>query len=89
MIGNIRRNNKKISRIVVVALILFISLGYALLSHNFRINGNSKLANSKWDIHFDNVVLNDGNVELKEGDSNASIDEDDSTKVNFTVTLDI
>ncbi len=59
---------KKNIFLLFVFLLLSISIGYALLSSNIKINGISKMFNSKWDIHFNNVVYNEGNVTLSEND---------------------
>ena len=59
-----RRNKKKNIVFVLLFLIVGLSVGYSLLSTNLRINGTSKIKNSTWDIHFENVVVNTDSVEL-------------------------
>ena len=45
--------------LIILLLILMLSLGYAFLSENLTLNGTSNLdGNMKWDIHFNNVVVN-------------------------------
>ena len=59
-----RRNKKKNIVFVLLFLIVGLSVGYSLLRTNLRINGTSKIKNSTWDIHFENVVVNTDSVEL-------------------------
>ena len=54
---------------------------------NLTINGNTKLNNSSWDIHFENVVPNQNNVSLGNEDSEAAITINDNTEVTYNVTL--
>ena len=50
-----RRKNKKTMYVALAALVLMISVGYALLSANLRINGTSRIDNVTWDVHFENA----------------------------------
>jgi hypothetical protein len=79
-----RKNNMFISLII---LLLSIGLGYALLTQDLTINGITKVKGNNWDIHFNNVQVSSGSVALSTGDSAASIDLNDNTLVNYTVTL--
>jgi hypothetical protein len=83
-----KKVRKKNKYLLLASLLLLISLGYAVLSSNLRINGFSRLNNSTWDIHFDNVDVKNGSVSLKEGDSPATITPADNTEVTFSVSLD-
>ena len=87
---NLEKKNKKNNKtiIILVLLLFFVTIGYALLTQNLNINGFSKLHNSTYDIHFDNIQVSDKSVSIGEGDSKAEIDLNDNTKVNFAVTLD-
>ena len=51
-----RRNRNKI---IVVLLILLISIGFAFLSSNLSIIGNTLVSKQTWDIHFENVQVNE------------------------------
>ena len=44
--------------------------------------------NSKWDIHFENIVPKEGSVSIGTGDSAAVINPNDNTEVTYEVTLD-
>ena len=74
-------------KILLLVVLLLITLGYALLSSNLTINGNSKLTNSTWDIHFDNVVPKEGRVGIGENESEAVINPNDNTEVTYNITL--
>jgi len=79
-----RLNRKKRNIIILVILVLAISIGFALLSSTYFINGTSTIRNSEWDVHFDNLVETDGSVAP---DTEAKI-EDDGLNISYTVTLD-
>ena len=50
-----KRQKKKSMYVVLVALVLMISIGYAALSANLRINGTSRINAFTWDVHFENA----------------------------------
>ncbi len=81
-----RRKKKNIFSLLVV-LILMLGLGYAFLTQDLTINGTSKVKGNNWSIHFDNVQISSGSVALSTGDVAASIDSNDDTVVNYTITL--
>ena len=68
--------------IVVGVIVLFLTVGYALLSANLSINGTSIINNSNWDIHLENVQVTSGSVAADEPE----IDSDGVT-VTYDVTL--
>ena len=81
------KNKKKIKLpLILIILILVVSVGYALLTSEGSIHGWSMLADSKWDIHFTNLIVNEGSTDLSEEDSAAVITED-NTQVTYRVTL--
>ncbi len=84
-----RRRKKNSFVLLLLVLLLGIGIGYALLTQNFNIIGSSTLASSTWDIHFDNLQVTEGSVSLEEGDSAASIDQNNNTLVNYAVTLSL
>ena len=81
------RYKKKKVLPLLVFLLLGLSLGYALLTQDLTINGITKVKGNTWDIHFDNVQINSNSVPLSTGDSAATIDSNDDTLVNYTITL--
>ncbi len=86
---NGRLRNKRYHLIIFV-LLLFISIGYAVLSSTVNIQGVSKIRNANWDIHFENIAVNDDSVPIvaANDDRAAKIHDDDNRKVSFAITLD-
>ena len=82
----IREQKKK--NIIVLFLILSLSLGlgYALLRTNLTINGTSKIKGNTWDVHWENVQVTEGSVELSTGDVGAAIGSN-TTEVSYAITL--
>ena len=85
--NNLRTKNIK-GKIIILLLLLVITVGYAVLQSSITINGTSRITDARWDIHFDNISVSPGSVEIGEGDSAASITISDNTKVTYAVTLD-
>ena len=71
---------------ILLLLVVGLSVGYALLRTNLTINGTSKIKGNTWDIHFDNLVVSTGSVELSTDDVAAAIGSN-TTEVSYTVTL--
>ena len=72
---------------VLLLLVVGLSVGYALLRTNLTINGTSKIKGNTWDIHFENLNVTDGSVELSDGDVAAVINTTTRTDVSYAVTL--
>ena len=79
--------NKKITTYFVILSLLVIGIVYAILQANLQINGIAKIKSNTWDIHFDNIQVNEDSVSIGTGDSPATIDPNDTSKVDFSVTL--
>ena len=73
-------------KLLLFILLVSISMGYALLRTNLTINGTSKIKGNNWDIHFENLVVSTGSVELSTDDVAAAIGSN-TTEVSYTVTL--
>ena len=88
--NNLRLRNKRSKFIILGLLLLAITVGYAVLSISDSISGISKINNASWNIYFDNIEVNNNSVAIVEenNDKAATIDHEDNTKVNFSVTLD-
>ncbi len=82
----IREQRKKIILVLLLILFCSIGLGYALLQTTLTINGTSKIKGNTWDIHFENLNVTDGSVELSAGDIGATI-QTSRTDITYTVTL--
>ena len=79
------RRNKTQRRILLLIIILMsIGLGYAFLTQDLTINGIGKVSGNTWDIHFENLRVNENSVTPIEA---AAIDSNDSTKINYSVRL--
>ena len=75
----INKNNKyKITLVFVLFVGMFIA--YAALTSTLNITGNTIVEKTTWDIHFENLVIANQNIE-------ATLD-DNNTTVNYKLTLD-
>ena len=72
---------------LMLLLVVGLSVGYALLRTNLTINGTSKIKGNTWDIHFENLNVTEGSVELSTEDSAAVINTTTKTDITYTVTL--
>lgn len=84
---NSLRNRKKINfrkEYVLLVSLLFITIGYALISITFGFNGNINVSSNKWDIHFDNIKVVNTSMEAR---IPASIDENNNLQINFALDL--
>ena len=70
-----------------IALLFTIGLVYAILQANLQINGTAKIKSTTWDIHFDNVQIDDGSVPIGTGDTAATIDPTDNCSLSFSTTF--
>ena len=77
--------NKKIVFMLLI-LVCSLSIGFAFLKTELKINGNAKIKDARWDIHFNNVVVNPNSVELSIGNTAATISTS-TTEVTYAVTL--
>lgn len=73
-----RRNRNKI---IIILLILLVSIGFAFLSSNLSIIGNTLVSKQTWDIHFESPTKVGGNVDA------TSLELTDDTTVEFAVAL--
>ena len=51
-----KKNNKRTLLLVIIVLIIGINLGYSALSASLKINSTAGVANTTWDIHFENAA---------------------------------
>ncbi len=78
-----RNNKKSIYLIIIFMIAIVIGVGYAYLSSNLNILGNTTINKASWDVHFENLRITDGSITAT---TPATIDAN-STTVNFGVTL--
>ena len=74
---------KKLSTIII--LILFISIGYAVLSTNLSITGLSKFKKNTWSVHFENIT--DKSLNTTENYLSAVLSEDRKS-IEFELSLE-
>ena len=80
-------NQKKIRRkILAVAMIalLLISVGYAALETNLRINGTANIAATSWNVYFTNIQTTEGSVTPTVA---PTVSGTNTTQLNYTITL--
>ena len=72
--GNDNMKRKaKMSYAFLALFVVFVGIGYAVLQANLQINGVAKISENRWDIHFENVVVNPDSVSIGTGDSAAVV----------------
>ena len=74
----------KFNKLFILFLILFISIGFAIISTSLTINGVSSILGNTWDVHFENVQVSEGSVS-----ANAPTITNSNTTVSFNITLDM
>ncbi|MBQ3307765.1 MAG: hypothetical protein IJG68_06225 [Bacilli bacterium] len=84
-----RNSNRRITTYFILCSLLLIGVIYAILQSNLQINGTAKIQANNWDIHFNNIVVNENSVSIGTGDSSATIDPENNCKIDFEVTLSL
>ena len=79
-----KKNNKKWT--LVLVLLLVVSIGYAALASNLKINGTTGVKSATWDVYWNNVQVTQGSVETTQGNQ-ARITDQAKTQVEYSVTL--
>jgi len=79
-----KSKNKKLTLILV--LVLLISVGYAALASNLKINGSSKVNAAKWNVYWDNIQITEGSAPA-DNDHKARITDSGKTQVEFSIEL--
>ena len=82
-INDIKRKKYK-GVLLLVVLLMAITVGFALLSTTFNINGETRINDSEWDVHFANLVPKTGSVTP----DTAAYITDDELNINYAITLD-
>ena len=80
-----RRNKKKSRQLALLLILLGITVGFALLSTTLKINGTAGIKSSQWDIHWENVQVNNESTVTTE---EPAITEN-RTKVTYEVNLEL
>ena len=79
-----KKNNKKWT--LVLVLLLVVSIGYAALASNLKINGTTGVKSATWDVYWNNVQINPESVSTTTGNQ-ARITDQAKTQVEYSVTL--
>ena len=75
---------KNRKNLFILILVLFISIGYAILTVNLNINGNVSFKEGNFDVHFaDAEIINDNS-----SDGTITIDETNKTSITSSLTLE-
>ncbi len=81
-----KRNRRKNMYLFLFIIVCSLGIGYAFLRTELSINGTADFLDARWDIHFNNVVINPDSVELSTGNTAATISAS-TTEVTYAVTL--
>ena len=68
----VKEQRKKTITVLLFILLCSIGIGYAFLRTNLTINGTGKIRGNTWDIHFENLNITEGSVELSTGNVGAA-----------------
>lgn len=78
-----KKNTNKFYFTILFSIAVLIGVGYAFLNNTLNVFGNVGFTGNKWDVHFENLVVQDGSVT---NSSSATIDTNKTT-VHFTSAL--
>ncbi len=83
-------NNKKTIYGIIFILICLVAIGYAAIVSNISITGTVKMKANTFDVHFENVSVTSGSVAINTtaGDSAATIEPTNRTRIDYSVTLE-
>ena len=76
------RKSKRTNLILVLSIVLFICVGYAVLTSDLNITGLFNFTSNTWSVYLDNIVLN----EYSSSSSLPTINNDKDT-LTFSATL--
>lgn len=71
------KSKKKLNFIILI--VLFMSIGFAVLTVNLGLNGQVSFRDNTWDVHFENIKFEDSSIEVKNADIN-------NLTINFTTS---
>ena len=77
------KNKKKLIISIMLLISLVIGIGYAYLTSNLSISGQTEVVKNTWNIHFENLIVSDGSVTAS---TPATIDNN-YTIINYGVIL--
>ena len=77
-----RRNNTK--KLIILILVLFISIGFAVLTSNLNVGTSLSFRENVWDVHFENPIITDCSSDNSTISLNNTKDE-----ITFSNTFDM
>ena len=80
-----RRNKKKSRQLALLLILLGITVGFALLSTTLKINGTAGIKSNQWDIHWENVQVNNESTVT----ADTPVIDGNRTKVTYEVNLEL
>ena len=57
-----KERKKRMSVLILLLLVGFITIGYAVLNSDLTITGTSHITNATWDVHFETISVTTGSV---------------------------
>ena len=79
-----RKGNKFLVVAILILLLLGVTVGYSVLTTVLNISGVSRIKDTTWDIHFDNIQVKSGSVTPVSAPSITS----DGLTITYNVNLD-
>ena len=83
-----KKRNKKFlrnKRTFIFITILSMGIGFAFLSSNLTITGNTSVSGNSWNVYFNNVQVTEGSVDATVAPTTTGTN---TTSIDYTVTLD-
>jgi hypothetical protein len=80
-----KQNAKRLILMLSLIMLLIISIGYAALSTELKINGNANIAMMSWNVYFTNLQTTTGSVEPTVA---PTVSGTSTVSLNYSVTLE-
>ncbi len=71
-------------KLILIAVLLLMGVGYAYLTTNLNINGTANVKKATWDVHFENINVTEGSVTTV---TQAPTINADLISINYAITL--
>lgn len=81
---NTRKFKRKNKVTVVLALLLVLIVGYAIMSTQLKVDGTLNISKMEWDVHFENVQVTSGSVTATTAPTSNNID---TKEMEYAVNL--
>ena len=75
------------TKMILILLVALITIGYALMQSDLNILGVTNITSASWSVEWTGVQVTEGSVTGANVTTPATIDPQDSTTVNYNVTL--